>query len=209
MTKFGYLVEERSNLVEERSNLVEEQPKRQKLLLGKTKSTNATNPTLTKTAGSHLNKETYRQILKEAILEFQTFFNLPKTGILDSATASQMQVPRCNKKDKANDILKLNVILSKHGRLKKRSFSVFQKLGFTNTEMTWTLDNNQPDGKYLHMVNVLDLIEFGLNIWAKVTNIKFKRMPYRDFYQADIYFSFHAGKLINEETIFIKPLYLI
>ncbi|XP_012555883.2 matrix metalloproteinase-18 [Hydra vulgaris] len=166
LIKFGYLTEEElEKHAEEPENVYTTNPLRKKKVAQKT--------------------------IKEAIFDFQVFHNLPKTGILDSATLLKMRAPRCNTIEKKEDAHKLNVMLSKHGRLKKRSLGSFQKM--SQSEMTWTLNDHKPDGKYLHLVNVLDLIEFGLNVWAKVTNIKFKRIQHRDFFQADIYFSFHTG----------------
>ncbi|XP_053372476.1 collagenase 3-like [Clarias gariepinus] len=108
--------------------------------------------------------------------EMQQFFGLKVTGTLNGETLEMMKKPRCGVKDVAS-YTERNPIWPKH------------KLSYRHTLLFifYGLENYTPD---MSMAEVDKSIEKALEVWARVTPLRFTR-----FYsgQADIMISFVTG----------------
>uniref|UniRef100_A0A8C9Z1T3 interstitial collagenase n=1 Tax=Sander lucioperca TaxID=283035 RepID=A0A8C9Z1T3_SANLU len=110
--------------------------------------------------------------------EMQRFFGLHITGTLDADTMTMMKKPRCGVPD-------TNIA----------SFSTFGKnLKWEKNSLTYRIENYTPD---MSVSEVDDSIEKALQVWAKVTPLRFTRIysgtadimisfsPHGDFYPFD------------------------
>uniref|UniRef100_A0AAY5EPA3 Peptidase metallopeptidase domain-containing protein n=1 Tax=Electrophorus electricus TaxID=8005 RepID=A0AAY5EPA3_ELEEL len=103
------------------------------------------------------------------IAEMQKFFGLTVTGTMDSETLNVMKKPRCGVPDVAQ-------------------YSTFgEGLKWKTNELTYRIENYTPD---MTAAEVDDSIEKALQVWARVTPLRFTRIYSGT---ADIMISFGAG----------------
>ncbi|MBN3324945.1 MMP20 protein, partial [Atractosteus spatula] len=107
--------------------------------------------------------------MTEKVREMQRFFGLKVTGTLDSDTMQMMNKPRCGVPDVAQ-------------------YSTFQgNIKWPKTSLTYRIENYTPD---MAVQDVDRAIERALQVWAKVTPLRFTRIYSGT---ADIMISFGAG----------------
>ncbi|XP_057677648.1 collagenase 3-like [Corythoichthys intestinalis] len=95
--------------------------------------------------------------LSKRLSEMQRFFGLQITGTLDADTLEMMKKPRCGVPD--NDIA---------------SFSTFgSDFKWQKNSLTYRIENYTPD---MPRSQVDDSIEKALNVWAKVTPLRFTKI---------------------------------
>ncbi|GAA6218488.1 collagenase 3-like [Lates japonicus] len=105
------------------------------------------------------------------LAEMQRFFGLKITGTLDAETMAMMKKPRCGVPD-----------------TKIAGFSTFgNNLKWEKNSLTYRIENYTPD---MSMSEVDDSIEKALQVWAKVTPLRFTRLYSGT---ADIMISFGRG----------------
>ncbi len=96
---------------------------------------------------------------REALREYQSFFGLPASGILDERTISEMQKPRCGFPDlPAGALAEFNAQGNRWDKL---------NLTYGFSEFSPDLDPNQTRGA----------VRAALNLWANVTSLTFTEIP--------------------------------
>ncbi|KAK1883265.1 Stromelysin-2 [Dissostichus eleginoides] len=90
------------------------------------------------------------------LIEMQRFFGLQITGTLDADTVAMMKKPRCGVPD---------------GNLAR--FSTFGQYKWEKNSLTYRMENYTPD---MSVSEVDDSIERALQVWAKVTPLRFTRI---------------------------------
>uniref|UniRef100_A0A667XZF8 Matrix metallopeptidase 13a n=1 Tax=Myripristis murdjan TaxID=586833 RepID=A0A667XZF8_9TELE len=109
--------------------------------------------------------------LSKKLTEMQRFFGLTITGMLDSETVEMMKKPRCGVPD-----------------TKLARFSTFgNNLKWEKNSLTYRIENYTPD---MSRSEVDDSIERALQVWARVTPLRFTRLYSGT---ADIMISFGSG----------------
>uniref|UniRef100_A0A8C6TXW8 interstitial collagenase n=1 Tax=Neogobius melanostomus TaxID=47308 RepID=A0A8C6TXW8_9GOBI len=109
--------------------------------------------------------------ITKKLREMQKFFGLKVTGHLDAETMSMMKKPRCGVPDE-----------------KVARFSTFgNDLVWPKNTLTYRIENYTPD---MSEAEVDDSIEKAINVWAKVTPLRFTRIFSGT---ADIMISFGSG----------------
>ncbi|MED6287826.1 hypothetical protein CHARACLAT_020231, partial [Characodon lateralis] len=105
------------------------------------------------------------------LVEMQKFFGLQVTGNLDADTLAMMKKPRCGVPD-----------------VEIAQFSTFgNNLKWGKNDLTYRIENYTPD---MTAAEVDDSIEKALQVWAKVTPLRFTRIYSGT---ADIMISFGRG----------------
>nr|XP_046267628.1 collagenase 3a [Scatophagus argus] len=114
--------------------------------------------------------------LNRKLSEMQKFFGLHITGTLDEDTVAMMKKPRCGVPD-----------------VKIARFSTFEgSIKWEKNSLTYRIENYTPD---MSMAEVDDSIEKALQVWAKVTPLRFTRIYSGT---ADIMISF--GRLAHGDS---------
>ncbi|TKS83771.1 Collagenase 3 [Collichthys lucidus] len=107
----------------------------------------------------------------EKLIEMQRFFRLNETGTLDADTMAMMKKARCGVPD-----------------IKVASYSTFgSHYKWKKNSLTYMIENYTPD---MSVSEVDDSIEKALQVWAKVTPLRFTRIYSGT---ADIMISFGSG----------------
>ncbi|XP_064833157.1 uncharacterized protein LOC135547862 [Oncorhynchus masou masou] len=101
------------------------------------------------------------------VSEMQRFFGLKVTGTLDAETVKMMKKPRCGLPD-----------------VQLGQFTTFNNLKWPTNQLTYRIENYTPD---MSVAEVDNSIERALQVWAKVSPLRFTRI-YRG--TADIMISF-------------------
>ncbi|XP_035638204.2 uncharacterized protein LOC118391192 [Oncorhynchus keta] len=101
------------------------------------------------------------------VSEMQRFFGLKVTGTLDAETVKMMKKPRCGLPD-----------------VQLGRFTTFNNLKWPTNQLTYRIENYTPD---MSVAEVDNSIERALQVWAKVSPLRFTRI-YRG--TADIMISF-------------------
>ncbi|XP_071241590.1 uncharacterized protein [Salvelinus alpinus] len=101
------------------------------------------------------------------VSEMQRFFGLKVTGTLDAETVKMMKKPRCGLPD-----------------VQLGRFTTFDNLKWPTNQLTYRIENYTPD---MSVAEVDNSIERALQVWAKVSPLRFTRI-YRG--TADIMISF-------------------
>ncbi|XP_032432682.1 collagenase 3-like [Xiphophorus hellerii] len=110
--------------------------------------------------------------VSKKLMEMQKFFGLQITGNLDADTLAMMKKPRCGVPD-----------------VEVSRFSTFgNNLKWNKNDLTYRIENYTPD---MSAAEVDESIEKALQVWAKVTPLRFTRI-YRGI--ADIMISFGRGE---------------
>ena len=129
--------------------------------------------------------------IKTAIVELQTFFNLPESGKLDEDTKNKMKQLRCGN----TDISATNKQIKKTRRIKRKTdpMKVFRWF-YSKPEQTYTWTFLADTTSSERGTFFRDYIEYGMNMWAEVANVNFKYVPndYADI--IDILVMFKKGK---------------
>ncbi|XP_023198407.1 matrix metalloproteinase-18-like [Xiphophorus maculatus] len=109
--------------------------------------------------------------VSKKLMEMQKFFGLQITGNLDADTLAMMKKPRCGVLEKP-----LGLVSTAENNLK-----------WDKNDLTYRIENYTPD---MSAAEVDESIEKALQVWAKVTPLRFTRI-YRGI--ADIMISFSHG----------------
>ncbi|XP_057294985.1 matrix metalloproteinase-C-like [Hydractinia symbiolongicarpus] len=94
-----------------------------------------------------------------AIKQFQTFHQLPVTGVLDTATKDEMSKPRCG----MSDVVSTNAYFATRGK-------------WRTTQLTYYFENT---GRDLAMNVVKNEIKKAFDMWAAVTPLTFREVSSR------------------------------
>lgn len=127
-----------------------------------------------------------------ALKEFQRFFHLNQTGIIDQPTLELMEKPRCAVPDKTKSASTLQLSFTKSGR-SKRSAAVVnrrRKIGVHQNRFYFIIRTMHPSYDYETMYNAF---EYAFNLWAGVTNLEFVRGDALGY--TDIMIGFYSGTL--------------
>ena len=144
------------------------------------KSTNSSSKFSTNNNTTNTRLLGYKKNLTEAIYEFQEFMGIKKTGVIDQTTMKLMMKPRCGIKDKLQykyPKVPFHIYVTPKGRRKIRSINS-RSFSSGDRIITWSITfRNRPTNPYV-LVDIFDQVEYGLNMWSAVTNIKFRRLFY-------------------------------
>lgn len=137
------------------------------------------------------------QVVK-ALKEFQRYFQLNETGVVDNATSTLMQKPRCGVPDKNRASFKLS--FTKSGR-KKRSIAINRRksgmrANTVNGDLVFYFFINPIDPKLPYGYDtVYNAFEYAFNMWAAVTNLVFRRGDTKNY--TDILLGFYGGIILQ------------
>ncbi|KAL0994365.1 hypothetical protein UPYG_G00121200 [Umbra pygmaea] len=109
---------------------------------------------LTEETGPAVRRGNSQRVKK--ISEMQKFFGLQVTGSLDTETVTLMKKSRCGVPD-----------------VQVGSFSTFDNLKWQKNQLTYRIENYTPD---MTVAEVDDSIERALQVWAKVSPLRFTRI---------------------------------
>ncbi|XP_002164594.2 matrilysin isoform X1 [Hydra vulgaris] len=110
--------------------------------------------------------------LTEAIKDYQSFYNLPKTGELDQLTTEIMNKPRCGNPDK---------VYSSHG------YYLLWHTKWPTKTLTYKFENTGAD---LPAKTVKDTVRKAFNMWSSVTPLTFTEVTER---RGHINIGFYSG----------------
>ena len=119
---------------------------------------------------------------RDALLDFQSFSGINKTGVFDKETLKMMAMPRCGVKDRLGDET-------------ENDYYVLQGSWWLRNFLTYKIKKYpSPSHPYRRQITNKDVdnsIREAMNIWEAVTNLKFIT---RDVGRVDIDISFEKGE---------------
>lgn len=123
--------------------------------------------------------------------------NLPLTGIANKDHLESEDSPRRGGKDETVSITqtqRFKMLLTSHGKRKRREAlrSIKRDQYFITTTYDWKIDDKHMSSNVNIRFSSAYFIEFGMNLWAAVANIRFRYRPKSE--KVDILISFLKGK---------------